>query len=89
MMYLHTIGDSTRYNGWTNWQTFTVGTLILNDEGLYNSACRYERGTAFPSWHSFIDCRGLEDFVTADGVAFADPKLDTDELDELIQEINA
>ena len=60
-MYLHVIEDPTRYNGWTNQQTFSVGSLILNDEGLYNSACRYERGTAFPSWHSFIDCRGLED----------------------------
>jgi len=80
--------DNT-YNGWTNWHTFSVGTLILNDEALYNSARRYERGTAFPSWHSFIDCRGLEDLVTCDGVAFSDPKLDTAELDEIIREINS
>ena len=26
--------DNT-YNGWTNWHTFTIGSNLMNDEGLY------------------------------------------------------
>ena len=88
MMYLHIIGDSTRYNGWTNWQTFAVGSLILNDEGLYNMVCDYERNADNPTWQGFIESEGLES-LTADDVSFDSPELDHNELDEVIQEINA
>ena len=76
------------YNGWTNWKTFAVGITILNDEGFYNMARRYERGAVNPTWQGFIESEGLAS-LTADGVSFDDPNLDYTELDEVIQEINA
>ena len=88
MMYLHTIGDSNRYNGWTNWHTFTIGTNLLNDEGLYLQASRYERGAVNPTWIGFIESEDLEN-LWLDGVSVSDPTLYYTELDELIQEINA
>ena len=87
-MYLHTIGDSTRYNGWTNWHTFAVGSNLMNDEGLYLQACRYERGAVNPTWIGFIESEDLDN-LWLDGVSVSDPNLDYTELDELIQEINA
>ena len=88
MMYLHTIGDSKRYNGWANWHTFEVGSNLLNIESLYLQACRYERGAVAPTWIGFIESEGLEGLYLS-GVSVSDPNLDHAELDELIQEINA
>ena len=76
------------YNGWTNWQTFAVGNVILNDESFYNMACGYERGAVNPTWRGFIESEGLEDFE-ADGISFSDRSLDYTELDAVIQDINA
>ena len=87
MMYLHTIGASKRYNGCANWHTFTIGSNLMNDEGLYLQACRYERGAVAPTWIGFIESTGLEQLYLS-GVSVSDPNLDHTELDELIQEIN-
>ena len=81
------MADNT-YNGWTNWKTFAVGSNLINDEGLYLQACRYARGADNPTWQGFIESEGLES-LTADGVSFDSPELDLNELDEVIQEINA
>jgi len=88
-MYLHVIEDPTRYNGWTNWETWNAALWVLNTEEICTIASGYARNTDNPTWDDFIRYEGFESFTTPDGVAFADPKLDTDELDELIQEINA
>jgi len=88
MMYLHTIGDSKRYNGWANWHTFTIGSNLMNDEGLYLMACNYERVAIAPTWIGFVEAHGLEGLYLQ-GVSVSDPNLDYIELDELIQEINA
>jgi len=87
MMYLHTIGDSKRYNGWANWHTFTIGSNLMNDEGLYLQACRYERAAVGPTWIGFITNAGLEGLYL-NGVSVFDGNLDYTELNELIQEIN-
>jgi hypothetical protein len=76
------------YNGWTNWETFTVGSLILNDEGLYLMACNYERNAVNPTWKGFVEYACLES-LESENVSFDDPSLDYNELDEVIQEINA
>ena len=79
--------DNT-YNGWTNWHTFTIGSNLLNDEGLYLQACRYERGAVAPTWIGFVESTGLEGLYL-NGVSVSDYNLDLGELDEVIQEINA
>ena len=79
--------DNT-YNGWTNWHTYAVGSNLINDEGLYLQACRYERGAVNPTWQGFVERECLAN-LTVDGVPLDDPDLDHTELTELIQEINA
>ena len=81
------MADNT-YNGWTNWHTYAVGSNLLNDEGLYLQACRYERGAVAPTWIGFIESAGLEGLYL-NGVSVFDGNLDYVELDEVIQEINA
>ena len=81
------MADNT-YNGWTNWATFTIGSNLLNDEGLYLQACRYERGAVAPTWIGFIESAGLEGLYL-NGVSVFDPNLDYTELNEVIREINA
>jgi hypothetical protein len=29
---------SESYNGWTNWETWSVGVVLANDEGLYHES---------------------------------------------------
>jgi hypothetical protein len=76
------------YNGWTNWETFTVGSLILNDEGLYLMARSYERSAVNPTWEGFVEFACLES-LESEEVSFTNYNLDYTELDEVIQEINA
>ncbi|MCP4113798.1 MAG: hypothetical protein GY737_00050 [Desulfobacteraceae bacterium] len=87
---------SDGYNGWANYETWNVALWIGNDEGLYNDAKRCSNYTDFRlrmnEWFREYDER--EDgsapeilFCTPDGVAWNDPSLDTDALDEMIKEL--
>jgi len=70
----------TTYNGWANYETWNVALWLQNDEGLYNFARRYDDYSKFVSAIGF----GSE---TPDGVSFASPKLDYNELTEMLQEL--
>ena len=70
----------TTYNGWANYETWNVALRLQNDEGLYNFARRYDDYSKFVSAIGF----GSE---TPDGVSFASPKLDYDELNEMMQDL--
>ena len=70
----------TTYNGWANYETWNVALWLQNDEGLYNFARRYDDYSKFVSAIGF----GSE---TPDGVSFASPKLDYDELNEMMQDL--
>ncbi len=72
------------YNGWTNHATWNVALWIGNDEELYRLACRtyrdYERFAAM-----LRDDYQITE--TPDGIAYDDASLDTDELDEMLEEL--
>ena len=69
------------FNGWANYHTWNVALYIQNEYGLYKTA----RGC--DTYQDFLNWSGLEGTVTDDGVSWTDPALDTDELDEMIQDL--
>ena len=68
------------YNGWANYETWNVALWIQNDYALYKFASRYDDYSKFVAAIGF----GSE---TGDGVSFASPKLDYQELTEMLQEL--
>ncbi len=69
------------YNGWTNWETWNVALWVQNDEGFYREA---RKSYSYPN---FVAIVGEFLTQTMDGVAWNDSQLDTDELDEMIDEL--
>lgn len=82
------MNDST-YNGWKNRATWNVAMWINGDEPLYRTACAFVR-----TWGSDPTYRAFADNYlcaygagTPDGIAWNDPTLDTDALDEMLAEL--
>ena len=80
-MTMTSTGIDTTYNGWTNYHTWNVSLYIQNEEPLYQLA----RGCE--NYEEFLDVSGLAGGVTPDGVSWTDPELDTDELDEMLEDL--
>ena len=84
--------EATTYNGWTNYETWNVSLYINNEHSIYTMACdfvkeRKDLGLVV-SYDAFIPV--LEQHftkITPDGVSWMEPKLDTDELDEMLLEL--
>ena len=77
--------DNT-YNGWANYETWNVALWIGNDEGLYSMAREYRNHPEpyISLIGALYDCGSTE---TPDGVKWASPMLDTDELNEMMDEL--
>ena len=84
----------TTYNGWANYETWNASLWIQNDEFLYNTAkacVTYRSGLETP-WEKFQRCMmdgqiGRHLGATGDGVAWNDPNIDADEMNEMIWEL--
>ena len=70
----------TRYNGWTNYETWNVALWIGNDAGLY------ELAMVAGDYESFKDalegCITDDTFETPDGVKWNDPKVNIVEINK-------
>ena len=74
----------TRYNGWTNYETWNVALWIQNDWGWYNLA--NEAG----DYQTFVDCLeacSMNDATTGDGVKWNDPRVNVVELNEMFEDL--
>ena len=73
------------YNGWYSYETWNVALWIGNDEVIYNHA-RQNKNLGYRRWaRRFIDEFG--EYITGDGVAWLDDRIDTDEMDEMLAEL--
>ena len=82
------------YNGWANYETWNAALWIGNDEFLYNTAkaCMIFREGLETPWDKFVRCMtdgqiGRMIGKTEDGVAWNDPSIDADEMNEMIWEL--
>ena len=90
MEQVETMGKTdaeTHYNGWKNWETWNVSLWLANEYALYN-ATRGFAGYKTPYLSLRQELRETFDFTrTKDGASLWDPKLDIDELNEMIEEM--
>ena len=81
------------FKGWANYQTWNVALYINNEFDLYTLACNYvKQARKFGqkvSYDNLIPAieyvRGTQ--ITPDGVRWMDGLIDTDEMDEMLEEL--
>ena len=86
--------EQTSMNGYANYETWNAALWIGNDEFLYNTAkacVTYREGLETP-WDKFVRCMmdgqiGRHLCKTGDGVAWNDPAIDADEMNEMLWEL--
>ena len=73
------------YNGWSNYETWNVALWIQNDFSFYSLARDHGSYPDFLFQLSFEPDLGSS---TPDGVFWDDPRLNVDELNEMISELS-
>ena len=86
------IPERETFNGWANYETWNVSLYINNEEPIYRRAVEYvkqaKRFGQKVSYDSLIPCLEYNfGFMTADGVRWMDGRIDTDEMDEMLEEL--
>ena len=68
------------YNGYANYETWNVALWLQNDECLYNIA------RCCSDYSEFVKEIGVG-YSTPDGVKYSDPKLNIEELNDVIADL--
>tara|TARA_Y100000592_G_C5446226_1_gene306142 strand:- start:416 stop:664 length:249 start_codon:yes stop_codon:yes gene_type:complete len=75
------------YNGWANYETWNASLWINNDESMY----RQVLGLVNSKVTQWTDIAGVLTTLfgdkTPDGVAWNDPTIDADEMNEMLAEL--
>ena len=75
------------FNGWANYETWNVSLWINNDEPMYRSVFGLVNSNV-TQWTDIASVlTTLFGDKTPDGVAWNDPTIDTDEMNELLAEM--
>jgi hypothetical protein len=72
--------ENKKYNGWTNRETWNVAMFINNEENLYKTSRH------FKNYRDFIFATGLYNQKTMDGIAWDDPLINHNEMNEMLRE---
>ena len=80
------IEERTDYNGWTNYETWNVALWLGNDESMYRTARVYGH-SGYDRLIPTLEVNFGQ--MTPDGVRWMDGRIDTDELDEMLEEMYA
>ena len=91
-MTMTSTGIDNTYNGWANYETWNVSLYINNDEALYEMAREYVANMREyhmeVSYEDFAESlKECGSYITPDGVSWTHPTLDTDELNEMLNEL--
>jgi len=94
IMTASTTTANETFQGWANYETWNASLWIANDEFLYNTAraCVTFAEDGESVWSKFQRCMtdgqiGRMLGKTEDGVAWNDPEIDADEMNEMIWEL--
>ena len=86
------VSEATTYNGWTNYETWNVSLYINNEYSIYTMACSYVKErkdlgltVSYNALIPWLEQRFTK--ITPDGVSWMEPKLNTAELDEMLNEL--
>lgn len=72
--------ETKKYNGWTNRETWNVALFINGDENLHKTSRH------FKNYRDFIFATGLHDKKTMDGIAWDDPLINHDEMNQMLKD---
>lgn len=78
------IPERTDYNGWTNYETWNVALWLQNDEAMYRLA-RVKGHSGYDHLIPALEVNFGQ--MTPDGVRWMDPTIDTDEIDEMLEDL--
>lgn len=76
------IPERETFNGWANYETWNVSLWLQNDEAMYTVAKHY---STYDALIPRLEYRFGQ--MTPDGVRWMDGRIDTDELDEMLQDL--
>ena len=76
------IPERETFNGWTNYEPWNVALWLQNDEAMYTVAKHY---STYDALIPRLEYRFGQ--MTPDGVRWMDGRIDTDELDEMLQDL--
>ena len=82
--------DGETYNGWANYETWNIALWISNNEGLYDIArrcCGPDKYVRFVEAMQDLAPAPIA-YQTPDGVAWSNSVLDTDALNEMVEELH-
>ena len=86
------IPERTTFNGWANYETWNASLYINNEEPMYRLAVEYvEQAKRFGQKVSYDSLIPALEYnfgqMTPDGVRWMDGRIDTDEMDEMLEEL--